>query len=244
MRLVDTHAHVDELIDLDGAIERARIKGVTAVVAVGASLAVNTKILEIAQEHPDFIYPAIGIHPAEAEAASDEALRFIDENADACAAIGEIGLDYSYRVDKDLQKAVFKKMLEVAERHDKPVSLHSRYAWDEVLSCVLDKEIRRGVFHWYTGPLETLEKILDCGYLVSATPAIEYSMKHREAIERAAVESILLETDTPVKYRGVTSEPSHVIRVADAVAEIKNLTVKRLAEITTSNACKLFGLQF
>jgi TatD DNase family protein len=238
MRLVDTHAHLDELNNVDGVIERARLKGVAAVVAVGASLQANTRILEIAQEHSDFIYPA------EAETASDEALRFVDENADACTAIGEIGLDYSYRVDKDLQKVIFKRMLEIARRHDKPVSLHSRYAWDDVLSCTLDQGIRRGIFHWYTGSLETLEKILDCGYLISATPAIEYSTKHREAIERAAVESILLETDTPVKYRGVASEPSHVIRVADAVAEIKNLSVERLAEITTSNARKLFGVQF
>ncbi|MEM3003814.1 MAG: TatD family hydrolase [Candidatus Bathyarchaeia archaeon] len=243
MRLVDTHAHLDGLIDVAGAIERARLMGVTAVVAVGASSQANTRILEIAQEH-DFVYPAIGIHPAEAEAASDEDLRFVDENADACVAIGEIGLDYSYGVDKELQKTIFKRMLEIAVRHDKPVSLHSRYAWDEVLSCALDQGIKRGVFHWYTGPLDTLEKILDRGYLISATLAVEYSVKHREAIERAAVDSILLETDTPVKYRGVASEPSHIIRVADAVAAIKNIAVERLAEITTSNACKLFGAQF
>ncbi len=244
MRLVDTHAHLDELNDFDDAIERARLKGVAAIVAVGASLKANIRILEIAREHSDFIYPAIGIHPGEAEATSDEALRFIDENAAVCTAIGEIGLDYSYRVDKDLQKTIFKRMLEIAKRHDKPVSLHSRYAWDEVLSYTIDQGIRRGVFHWYSGPSETLEKILDYGYLISATPAIEYSAKHREAVERAAVESILLETDTPVKYRGVASEPSHITRVADAVSEIKNVTVERLAEITTSNACKLFGLQF
>lgn len=242
MRLIDTHAHIDELADVGDALERARDKEVVAVVAVGSSSRANIRILKIEKEHTGSIYPAIGIHPIEAGTASEEAVKFVDENAYSCVAIGEIGLDYSYKVDKNLQREIFEKMLKIARRYDKPVSLHSRSAWDEVFSCVLDQGVRKGVFHWYSGPLETLDKILDSGYLVSATPAVEYSLKHREAIQRAPVESIMLETDTPVRYRGVTSEPSDVTRALNAVAEIKGLAKDRLAEITTSNACNLFDL--
>lgn len=244
MRLVDTHAHIDELTDICDALTRARAKQVIAVVAVGSSPGANIRILKLEREHADFIYPAIGIHPIEAGAASSEAVKFVDDNAHSCVAIGEIGLDYSYKVDKNLQKEVFEKMLEIARRYDKPVLLHSRSAWDEVFSCVLNRGVCKGVFHWYSGPLGTLDKILDNGYLVSATPAVAYSLKHREAIQRTPVESILLETDTPVRYRGVTSEPSDVATVLDAVAKIKGLTSDRLAEITTSNACKFFELPF
>jgi len=242
MRLIDTHAHIDELADVGAALERARAKEVIAIIAVGSSPEANIRILKMETEHTGSIYPAIGIHPIEAGVASEESIKFVDDNAHNCVAIGEIGLDYSYTVDKNRQKEIFEKMLKISRRHDKPVSLHSRSAWDEVLSCVVDQGVRKAVFHWYSGSLETLSKILDSGYLVSATPAVEYSLKHREAIQRASVESIMLETDTPVKYRGVTSEPSDVTRVLNAVAEIKGLTDDRLAEITISNACNLFDL--
>ena len=111
-----------------------------------------------------------------------------------------------------------------------------------MFSLVQSIGISKAVFHWYSGPNEILKKILDNGYFVSATPAVWHSPKHRNAIEMTPVESILLETDTPVKYGGVPSEPSDVTKVLNMVSKIKNTSIDKLADITTNNACKLFDI--
>ena len=243
MGLIDTHAHIDELAAIKEVLERAKATELVAIVAVGSSLTSNMKILELARKYSDFIYPAIGIHPLEAGTNLHEAVGLIDSNVHRCVAIGEIGLDYSYKVNSTRQKQVFESMLDLAKRHRKPVSLHSRGAWDDVLSYVKKHGIREGVFHWYSGSTETLRRILDSGFYISATPAVEYSIKHREAIERTPIERILLETDTPVRYHGVPSEPSDVVKVLNTVAKIKGLAASRLADITTGNASNLFNIQ-
>jgi TatD DNase family protein len=87
-----------------------------------------------------------------------------------------------------------------------------------------------------------LNRILDNGYFISVTPAVEYSPKHRQAAEAAPIESIMLETDAPVKYRGVPSEPSDVTKVLNEVAGIKRVSIDELADATTRNARHLFGI--
>ena len=242
MNLIDTHAHLEDVDDLDSVIQRAKMNNIIAIIAVGSSIKSNADILSLASKYNKFIYPSIGIHPIEAETDVKTAVTQIISNIDCCFAIGEIGLDYQYDIDKNKQREVFKNMLQVSKEFNKPVSLHSRKAWDDVFSLVQNIGIDKAVFHWYSGPDEVLKKILDNGYFISATPAVLYSPKHRNAIELAPVESILLETDTPVKYRGVISEPSDVTKVLNMVAKIKNISTDKLADITTNNACKLFGI--
>lgn len=244
MRLVDTHAHLEELTDIEGALERAEAKELVAIVAVGSSTKANEKVLSLAEKFSDLVYAAIGIHPQEAETESREAINFIERHASRCVAIGEIGLDHKYNVNRSRQRKIFENMLQIAKKHEKAVVLHSRGAWNDVLSSVQENNVRKAVFHWYSGPLDTLKKVLDNGYFISATPAVEYSLRHRDAIKTAPVESILLETDTPVRYRGVPSEPSDVTKVLDATAEIKGIAVDQLADATTRNACNLFEVSF
>ena len=242
MKLVDTHAHIEDFEDIEDVLARARNKGVVAVVAVGSSSKANVKILTLAAKYSGRVYPAVGIHPLESRGQLEGTVKLVEDNADKCVAIGEIGLDYKYNIERSCQKEIFERMLAIASRHDKPVLLHSRGAWEDVLCCVQAYEIRKVVFHWYSGPLETLDKILDNGYFISATPAVEYSEKHREAIQRTPVEFLLLETDTPVRYRGVPSEPSDTFKVLNAVARIKDIDRDRIAEATTKSACNLFGI--
>ena len=242
MRLIDTHAHLEEIKQIDDIIQRAKMNNVVAIIAVGSSLKSNIEILSLASKYNGFIYPAIGIHPIEAETDLNTAVSQVTSNIDHCFAIGEIGLDYQYNINKIKQKEIFENMLKVSKKFEKPVSLHSRKAWDDVFHLVQTLDISKAVFHWYSGPNEVLKKILDNGYYISATPAVWHSPKHRIAIERAPVESILLETDTPVKYSGVTSEPSDVTKVLNMVAKIKNISIAKLADITTNNACKIFGI--
>lgn len=242
MKLIDTHAHIEEINELDNVIQRAKMNNVIAIIAVGSSIKSNADILSLASKYNGFIYPSIGIHPIEAETDVKTAITQIISNIDHCVAIGEIGLDYQYDINKTKQKEIFEKMLQISKKLGKPVSLHSRKAWDDVFSLVQTIGISKAVFHWYSGPNEVLKKILDNGYFVSATPAVWHSPKHRNAIEMTPVESILLETDTPVKYGGVPSEPSDVTKVLNMVAKIKNISIDKLADITTNNACKLFDI--
>jgi TatD DNase family protein len=242
MKLIDTHAHMEEINDLDNVIKRAKMNGIIAIIAVGSSIKSNADILSLASKYDGFIYPSIGIHPMEAGKNIETAITQIISNINKCVAIGEIGLDYQYNIDKNKQKEVLRNMLQISKKFGKPVSIHSRKAWNDVFSLVQTIGISKAVFHWYSGPNDVLKKIIDNGYFISATPAVEYSPKHRNAIEMTPVELLLIETDTPVKYRGVPSEPSDVVKVLNIVARIKNISIDKLANITTNNACKLFDI--
>jgi TatD DNase family protein len=241
--IVDTHAHLEQVMDVENALGRAQAAGVNAVIAVGMDLLSNQQALELAADHPRFVYPALGIHPwAIDEGRLEETLTFIQRHIGQCVAVGEVGLDYWIKKDKQLQREVFRSLLDIAAEADKPVSTHSRGSYEDVLALVKKHGIRRAVFHWYSGPLEIVEKIIESGYFISATPAVQYSEKHRAVIERVPLENLLLETDCPEKYHDVASEPAAVRVTLYEVAKLKGLDAEAVAEATTRNATRLFGL--
>ncbi len=247
--LIDSHAHLEELADLDSAMERAKESGVVAIVAVGSDYQSNNQVLEIAEKYRDFVYPAIGFHPgslAEDISSLERDLQFIEDNREKVVALGEIGLDYHKELiklsSKDLQKEVFGSILALAKRYNKPVIVHSRYAWRDSFTLVKEAEVEKAVFHWYTGPTNVLKDILSQGYFVSATLAAQYHEEHRRAIKEAELENLLLETDSPVKYRGHQAEPADVVRVLISVAGLKGLPPQRVANKTTENAMRLYGI--
>ena len=158
-KLIDTHAHLDELTNLDSVLEEAKNTGIIAIVAVGSNHQSNIKTLEISQEYNGFVYPALGLHPWELGNLEtftiDENLRFIEENIVSAVAVGEIGLDYDKRVlkvaSKELQKEVLNQLLNIAKKYDKPAIIHSRYAWKDALYLIQDIGMDKAVFHWFTG---------------------------------------------------------------------------------------------
>jgi TatD DNase family protein len=107
---------------------------------------------------------------------------------------------------------------------------------------VTEKGIRRAVFHWYSGPIALLEKILEQGYFISATPALTYSPPHQEAIKKAPLDRILLETDSPVSYQGKETRPKDVWITLKEVARLKGLDPLVVSERTTINASQLFQI--
>jgi len=107
---------------------------------------------------------------------------------------------------------------------------------------VKDSGIEKAVFHWYSGPLEILEKIIGDSYYVSATPALAYSPPHQAAMRAAPMERILVETDSPVEYQGRISEPADLMITLEELSRIKGIDVKEVRRITTSNAKRLFGI--
>ncbi|MBS7611260.1 TatD family hydrolase [Candidatus Bathyarchaeota archaeon] len=241
--LVDTHAHLDEFENLKSILDKARKVGVAAVIAVGSSLETNLKILNIGGEFRRYVYPALGAHPWNLTSDDVEGnFKLIEEKIDKAVAIGEVGLDFWVKTDRNLQVKVFKRVVELSVKYGKPLSIHSRGAWSEAFEIVKSMGVEKAVFHWYTGPENVLNEILDSGYYVSATPAAQYSRYHIEAVKRAPLERLLLETDCPVVYKGVRSDPSSVVETARAVSSIKNTPVDEVAEKTTRNAVKLFKI--
>jgi TatD DNase family protein len=242
--LIDSHAHLEEIDDLADALTEAKAAGVNAIVAVGTTIGSNQTVLALSREYPGYVYPAVGYHPWEIRAEDVEGtLAFIQEHLSGCVALGEVGLDYKAKVKKALQKQVLSRLLELAVRHGKPAVLHCRYSHDRTLEIVQEARLKEGVFHWYTGSMETLRNILNHGYSISATPALAYSPPHRDAIQYAPLERILLETDSPVAYQGKASRPVDVRRTAELVAEIKGEPLERVAQKTTENARRFFGFQ-
>jgi TatD DNase family protein len=248
LRVVDTHAHLSDLEDQEGVISRAREVGIKAIVAVGGNLETSRTTLSWADEFGDFVYPAIGIHPSEwMQDNVPDTLDFIESNLDRCVAVGEIGLDYWYREAKksgeirEKQREIYIDLLGMAESHSKPASVHSRGAWQDALELAREHGPERIVFHWFSGSIEVLRGVLDSGFLISATPAAEFSKHHRAALAEAPLEKVVIETDSPVRYHGKRTEPSDILLTLKSLAEIKGLPEEDVAEVTTLNAKRLFG---
>ncbi|HJX69578.1 MAG TPA: TatD family hydrolase [Dehalococcoidia bacterium] len=246
-RLIDSHAHLEEIEDLHSAIEGAKQSGVIAIVAVGSDYKSNNKVLEIAGEYSSFVYPALGLHPWNLEVSPLERnLQFIEDNIKNIVAIGEVGLDYQKELikksSKDWQKEVLKSILALARRYNKPVIIHARYAWRDSFTLVKEAAVEKAIFHWFTGPLNVLKDISSQGYFVSATLAAEYHEEHRRAIKEVPLENLLLETDSPVEYRGHRAEPADVVLALNSVAELKELPPSIVADKTTENALRLYGI--
>jgi TatD DNase family protein len=243
--LVDCHAHLEQLDDLPKSLQEAKEAGVCGVIGVGMDVESNERVLQIAEAHPCYIYPALGYHPWQIKEEEVEAnLSFIRGHVEECVALGEIGLDYKIKVKKDLQWRVLEELLNIALESNKPMILHCRYSHQRTFEMVKEKEIEKAVFHWYSGSLALLDKILSRGYSISATPALAYSPPHREAIERAPMERILLETDTPVSYQGKEAKPKDVLVSLEEVARLKRLDRSDVAKQTTVNASRFFGIPF
>jgi TatD DNase family protein len=252
-KLIDTHAHLDGLSNLDSVLEEAKKAGVIAIVAVGSNHQSNIRTLEISQKHCRFVYPALGLHPCDlanlGNIQIDENLRFIEQNIASVVAVGEIGLDYDKRVvkvaSKELQKEVLGQLLNIAKKYAKPAVIHSRYAWKDALYLIQDIGVDKAVFHWFTGFSSVLRGIIDGGYFVSATPAAEYHEEHRRAVREAPLPRLLLETDCPVTYGRATrykSRPADVLRDVMAVSQLKGIDESEVAEQTTRNAINFFSL--
>jgi TatD DNase family protein len=244
MKLIDTHAHLDEIEDIRGALDRAKEKGVKAIVGVGSSLDSNKKILMLATQYPGYVFPALGLHPWRLEGEDPEqSLSFIEENIDICVALGEVGLDFAIQTPRDRQEEIFRRLLIVASRANKPVLLHARRAWAEAFDMLKACGIQSAIFHWFSGPTDVLKNILAAGYFISVTPAAVYSERHRQALQEAPVSRIFLETDAPEIYRGKASEPRDLVTSLQALSELKGLETEEIADLIWGNTLKFFKLK-
>ncbi|WP_182187812.1 TatD family hydrolase [Pectinatus frisingensis] len=251
--LIDTHAHLDDNQydqDRTEVINRAADEGVNLIINMGADMDSSHKAVQLAAQY-DAIYAAVGVHPEEADGMTcddDYVLSELAVDNAKVLAIGEIGLDYHFRTDnKDVQKKVFIKQLDLARQLHLPVSIHARDAHADLMQ-VLKTEGRgvRGVIHCYSGSWEMAEELFNMGWYIGADGPLTFknAAKLPEIIRKMPMEKLLLETDcpylAPVPQRGKRNEPAFVKYTAQKVAEIRNMQFVQVAEITTINAKNLF----
>jgi TatD DNase family protein len=254
--LIDSHVHLDQLEDIQSALIRAKDAGVCAVVAVGIDYISCVKLTEIIKSsYATRVFIALGMHPSEInENQIGPILNLIQDNIKEIVAIGEIGLDYWYKPakkdksKKEQQKQVFRTQLQIAKKYGKPVSIHSRGAWNDCLNICLEEKIEKAIFHWYSGPLDILNKLLANNYFISATPSLAYSPQHRDAVKQVPLESLLIETDAPVYFGkpqmgGFRAEPKDVNKTLELVSELKNEAKDKILEQTARNAQDFFGIK-
>ena len=252
MRLIDSHAHLDFPQfddDREAVIERAREAGLVAVLNVGTDLASSRAAVALAEIY-DFIYAAVGIHPHDAETATAAALDELRTLArhPKVVAVGEIGLDY-YRdlSPRPVQRRALADQLALATELGLPVVIHSREAHDDVLAALREWE-GTGVLHSYSAGPERLDEVMGLGFYVSISGPVTFpkSNRLRQAAAAVPLERLLVETDcpylTPVPHRGRQNEPAYVRYVAQAVASARGMPIETVAEATSDNACRLFGL--
>ena len=241
--LIDAHAHLNAFEQVDSVVQKAAAAGVGKIIAVGMDLKSNLKTLEIAARFPETVLPAVGYHPWRIRAEDVErCVRFIEGHLGQCVALGEVGLDYKVKVKKPLQREVFARVLSLARNSKKPVIVHSRFSYERSFQMVSSAGIEKAVFHRYSGPLEILERILEQGYYISATPALAYRRFHQAAVTRAPLERILIETDSPVEYRGKKAAPAHLVDTLKSLSRLKEKPIEEVATTTTNNAKRFFGL--
>ncbi len=253
MPIIDTHAHIDQLTDMDGALQRAHQVDVNDIVAVSTDLASMQKIADIAATHArPRIHPAFGAHPGMIKPQESlEAQAFMRAHLPHAVAVGETGLDYWYKqarkdeAERHKQKASFQVHLDLANEFDLPIIIHSRGAWGDCLAMTKAARVCRALFHWYSGPLDILDGILDAGYYVSTSPSVAYSPQSRQAMAHAPLERVLVETDSPVRYNGpepFDAEPRDVLRTWAALSRLKNKDEAIVLGIVNANAKTFFRI--
>lgn len=253
--LFDTHAHLnDEQYneDLQEVILRAQEAGVSTMVVVGFDRPTIEKAMVLADTY-DFIYACVGWHPVDAIDMTDEDLQWIEDLAShpKVVAIGEMGLDYHWdKSPKDIQKEVFRKQIRLAKKVKLPIVIHNREATADIVEILKEEGAEEvgGIMHCFSGSPEVAKECVKMNFYISLGGPVTFknAKKPKEVAAEIPLDKLLIETDCPYlaphPYRGKRNEPGYVKLVAEQIAEIKGLTLEEVADATTNNAKKLFGI--
>jgi TatD DNase family protein len=255
--LIDSHAHIQgkEYADeREAIIARACQAGVEKIIAVGGAgdMTSNAEAVALAESFPN-IYATVGMHPHDAKDVGAKDLAKLKELAahPKVVAVGETGLDYYYsHSPHDVQRRVFGQFIQMARETDLPIVVHERDAAQEAAELLRSEGSGklRGVIHCFTGNYEAACAYLDLGFYLSFTGIITFKNAEplREVVQKVPLERMLVETDspflTPAPHRGKRNEPAYVRFVAGTIAEIKGITLEKVAQVTTKNVQNLFKI--
>lgn len=242
---IDTHCHVlsEYYNNIEVIVKKCIENNVTKIIVSGCDMKSNKEVLELVNKY-DIIYGTLGFHPTELEDFKEEYFDFLIENINnkKIVGIGEIGLDYHYEnTDKEKQRRIFNKQLEIAEKFNRPVVIHSRDAIQETYD-MLSKYNLKGSIHCFSGSLEMAKLFIKLGYKIGVGGIITFKNAKNiiKVIENIDLSYILLETDSPYlspePYRGSKNDPSNIPIIAEKLASLKNVSIAEVARVTTSSA--------
>ncbi len=266
---IDTHTHLtfDAFdYDLPDVLSRAQDNRINRIITVATDLESSHACIKLAEKYP-ILQATAGLHPTRFADYKDDLQSLAGKLDKLCrsseiVAVGETGIDLYQRSRDEVfdpdnryrsQLPLFHLHLNCALKHNLPVIIHVRDAWDELWHAFsafrhLKKSRLTGVFHSWSGRMKDLEKVLELGFMVSFTGNVTYpnNTYMQEIASRVPADRLLLETDAPFmapqNHRGTRCEPSYVIDIARFLAEFRSVSLDELLEITTANAHHLFGL--
>jgi TatD DNase family protein len=254
--LFDTHAHYyDQQYDEDReeTLERAKEKGVGLILTASSDVASSIESVTLAQNH-DMIYAAVGVHPHNVIDLNNNIISALTDFASypKVVAIGEIGLDYFYdNSPREAQKIWFAKQISLARNVKKPIIVHDRDAHEDTLSILKSENAKEvgGVLHCFTGSIEMARELMGLGFMISIAGPVTFKNANRllDVVKLVPEDMLLIETDSPYlapePHRGKRNESAHVRFIAEKIAKIKGRSLDDIADITTSNAKRLFGIR-
>lgn len=252
--MIDTHAHLDSAVfdeDREEVIERAIQAGIGKIVNIGFNRETIPTTIALAEKH-EMIYAAVGWHPQDAVNMQPEDLDWIEElcGHSKVVAIGEIGLDYYWDTSpKEVQQQVFRQQIRLARRLSKPIIIHNRDAHQDVVRILREEKACDvgGIMHCYSGSWEIARDCLDMNFYISFGGPITFknAVQPKEVLAKVPLNRLLIETDSPYlaphPFRGKRNESAHVKLVAEAAAQIKQVNVDEIIQLTTFNAINLLG---
>lgn len=251
MQFFDSHAHYnDEKFnqDKDNVLKEIYNQNITRLVCAGYNYQSSVSAIEISKEN-DWIYTTIGISPNDVEdlAKVDSLEELLKEKK--IVAIGEIGLDYYWnKENKDIQKELFIKQIELANKYNLPIVIHTRDAAIDTIDILKNHPCnKKGVFHCCPLNQELIKEGLKLGFYISFSGNITFKNAKSDAcIELVPLDRILIETDSPYlapePLRGTRNDSRNVKLVAQKIASVRNLSLEEVAKITYDNANRIFNL--
>ncbi len=249
--LVDSHCHLNYLQDCDAKLESARAAGVRGFLCIGAEQHTHADVLAIARRHAD-VWASAGVHPQSVDVHYSVEWVAAALPHNEIVGIGETGLDYSRIADADgarrLQRECFAAHLALARQHALPVIVHTRAAEDDTSDLLRAHAGACGVLHCFTESWELAQTALDLGWYVSISGIVTFRNADnvREVARRIPQDRLLVETDcpwlAPAPHRGKTNEPLFVVETAKFLATLRNEDFEILAQRTTENFERLFGV--
>lgn len=252
--LFDTHAHLDDRAfdaDRESLLASLPEQGIGLVMNPGCSLASSRAADALSKKYP-FVYAAVGSHPDAADEVDEQVLeeyrRMCRENP-KIRAIGEIGLDYHYEdIPRSRQIEAFRAQMALARELGLPVIVHEREAHEDGMRVVEEFPEVTGVFHCYSGSGEMARWLVNRGWYIGFTGVLTFK-NARKAVEVAQaipMERIVLETDcpymSPEPYRGKRNDPGRLCFMAQKLAQLRNLPLETVEQITTENGKRLYRI--
>lgn len=255
MQLVDTHTHLfsDKFgDDRREAIQRAIDAGVKRMYMPNISSETTAAMNQTVAMFPDNCFAMIGLHPCHVDEGYDKEISHIKDELETgkYVAIGETGLDYHWDLTfKNQQQEALRQQIAIAKDYKLPIVLHTRESFDDTYQLIKEQNDNSlsGVFHCFSGSLEDAQKVEALGgfYIGIGGVATFKKTNHTTVLPEVPLDMIVLETDSPylapVPYRGKRNESAYLPEIAKRIAEIKNIALEELAEVTTRNALSLYN---